>query len=78
MKKEKYDGLDDLAQRKRKIRADIEQQEVRLNNAYLEVFSFQSMAGFVLKKMTRSMTVIDGFLLGFKVLKILKRIFTKK
>lgn len=78
MKKEKYDGLDDLAQRKRKIRADIEQQEVRLNNAYLEVFSFQSLAGFVLKKMTRSMTVIDGFLLGFKVLKILKRIFTKK
>jgi len=78
MKKEKYDGLDDLAQRKRKIRADIEQQEVRLNNAYLEVFSFQSLAGFVLKKMTHSMTVIDGFLLGFKVLKILKRIFTKK
>lgn len=74
---ENVTGLDELYRRKASLKNQIREQEVVISTSTKQLLSPTSITSNLLGYFTKGLTMLDGVMIGFKVMKSIKRLFRK-
>ena len=72
--KKKQTGLDDLILRKAELKQQIQDQK-QLIASSTQMFSPVSISTSILGSFTKSLNIVDGILVGFKIFRFFRKIF---
>lgn len=76
--KKRKNSFDDLIVYKAELKSQIRNQKQQISNSGQKLFSWESVAGYVLGTIQRNMTIADGVTMGIRVVQVLKKFFAKK
>ena len=76
--KKRKNSFDDLIVYKAELKSQIRNQKQQISNSGQKLFSWESVAGYVLGTIQRNMTIADGVTMGIRVVQALKKLFAKK
>lgn len=68
------DGLSALTERKQNLNTAITEQKNKIKNLSQETFSLNYLSGYALGAVFKKTSILDGFLFGFKLIKLFRRI----
>ena len=76
--KKRKNSFDDLIIYKAELKSQIRNQKQQISNSGQKLFSWESVAGYVLGTIQRNMTIADGVTMGIRVVQAVKKLFAKK
>jgi hypothetical protein len=74
--KQKMD-LDYLATRKQELSGQIQQQKEQISTSAKHLFSPATLSSYVVKTFTKGLNIVDGVMLGFKMMRGIRRMFKR-
>ncbi len=77
MSKKKENSLEDLIYRKAELKKLIDDQKMVLTSRTQTLLSPTSFTTFMFRAITKGLTLVDGFVVGFKIIKSIRSIFHK-
>jgi len=75
--KKRENGLDVLIYRKAELKKQIEDQKMILTSRTQILLAPTSFTTFMFHAITKGITLVDGFVVGFKIIKSIRSIFRK-
>lgn len=72
MKKEV--GLDELILRKAELKQQIQNQKLLITSSSQKLFSAASISSYIFGSVRKSLNLVDGILIGFKVVRSIRRL----
>ena len=76
--KKRKNSFDDLIVYKAELKSQIRNQKQQISNSGQKLFSWESVAGYVLGTIQRNMTIADGVTMGIRVVQAVRKLFAKK
>jgi len=73
----KVNGLDELSIRKIELKEQIQNQKIRIVDSSRQLLSLTSVASYIFGRFTKGMDMLDGVMIGFKMIRSLRRVFRK-
>ena len=76
--KKRKTSFDDLIGYKAELKSQISCQKQQISVSGQKMFSWESVAGYVLGTIQRNMSIADGVVIGMKLVQTVKNFFSKK
>ena len=76
--KKRKTSFDDLIGYKAELKSQISSQKQQISVSGQKMFSWESVAGYILGAIQRNMSIADGVVMGMKLVHIVKNFFSKK
>ena len=76
--KKRKTSFDDLTGYKAELKLQISNQKQQISISGQKMFSWESVAGYVLGTIQRNMSIADGVVMGVKLIQTVKNFFYKK
>ena len=73
----KVNGLDELYLRKIELKEQIQHQKIRIVDSSQQLLSPATVASYVFGRFTKGLNMLDGVMIGFKMIRSLRRVFRK-
>jgi len=70
-------GLDVLIYRKAELKQQIEEQKMKITDKTQILLSPTSFTTFMFRAITKGLTIVDGFIVGYKIFKSIRNLFHK-
>ena len=77
-KKEKEISLETLLIRKAELKSQINNQKKQITASTQNLFTPAAFTSYIFRAFTKSLSVVDGVMLGFKIIKSIREIFKKR
>jgi len=77
-KREKEISLDALLIRKAELKSQINDQKRQITVSTQNLFTPATFTNYIFRAFTKSLSVVDGVMLGFKIIKSIRGIFKKR
>ncbi|HJV76834.1 MAG TPA: hypothetical protein VJ602_00525 [Paludibacter sp.] len=75
--KKKEVGLEELLLRKAELKQQIQDQQLIITSSTRKLFSPASLSSYVFGSVQKSLNLVDGFLIGYKIVRTIKRFIRK-
>lgn len=72
--KKKEIGLEDLIQRKTELKKQIQDQKLLVSTSAQKLFSPASVSSYIFGSFKKSLNLVDGIMIGFKVVRSIRRL----
>jgi len=76
--KKRKNSFDDLIVYKAELKSQIRNQKQQISISGQKLFSWESVAGYILGTIQRNMTIADGVTMGIRVVQAVRKLFAKK
>jgi len=76
--KRKVSGLEELILRKEALKEQIQTQKDVITTSSQQLLSPASIANSIFQSFTKGMNVVDGILIGYKIIRSIRRVFHRK
>jgi len=76
--KRKVSGLDELMLRKELLKEQIQTQKVKIYTSSQQLISPTSISNYIFHSFTKGLNMVDGVLIGYKIIRSIRRIFRRK
>ena len=76
--KKKESGFEELLIRKAALKQQIEAQKAQMSMSYENFLKPVSFPSFVLQTFGKGFSIVDGILVGYKIARLIRKIFMKK
>ena len=73
----RVNGLDELSFRKIELKEQIQYQKMRIADSSQQLLSPASVALYIFGRFTKGLNMLDGVMIGFKMIRSLRRVFKK-
>ncbi len=73
----KVNGLDALYLRKIELKDQIQDQKKKIANSSEQLLSPASIASYIFGRFTKGLNMLDGVMIGYKMIRSLRRVFRK-
>ncbi|HZK69165.1 MAG TPA: hypothetical protein VFC36_06175 [Paludibacter sp.] len=73
----KVNGLDELSIRKIELKEQIQYQKIRIVDSSQQLLSPASVASYIFGRFTKGLNMLDGVMIGYKMIRSLRRVFRK-
>ena len=71
-------GFNDLIEYKAELKSQLNNQKQQISASGQKMFSWESVAGYVLGTIQRNLSIADGVVMGMKVVNTFRKFFAKK
>ncbi|MEI8087064.1 MAG: hypothetical protein WCG93_12715 [Paludibacter sp.] len=76
--KKRESGFEELLIRKAALKQQIEAQKVQVTVSYQNFLKPVSFPSLVLQTFGKGFSIVDGILVGYKIVRLIRKIFVKK
>jgi hypothetical protein len=75
--KKKETGLEELMLRKLELKQQIQNQKLLITSSSQKLFSPASMSSYIFGSIKKSLNLVDGFMIGYKIVCSIRRLIRR-
>ncbi|MDR3651621.1 MAG: hypothetical protein P4L34_01465 [Paludibacter sp.] len=76
--KKKEIGLEGLILRKTELKEQIQNQKILINSSSRKLVSPAAISSYIFSSFKKNMNLVDGIIIGYKLIRTIKRLFRRR